>query len=203
MTVLNLIQIKYFFLKSGNNLLLSSNQGIFLIESYYSDVHERWDLPIELNNNTMKPEEFKERASNPGLLRYYQPNEQGRLQIYHNQPIDKNHIGLVDLKDKSILDFDMKVMDGSLVLSYKNNTFVKVENWNTYQPAREMIFAFKDAIVSNSRCIASICNLEDVIEEFNKGKAAILQLRNELVNAIAGNNLDKIKELLLRKKSKH
>ncbi|BET32567.1 MULTISPECIES: latrotoxin-related protein [Wolbachia] len=159
---------KVLFLKLNNDLLLLSDKGAYITD-YYSFVHRNWDLSIELNNRIIEPEEFGERADDFSSFRYYKPDEQG-LQIYHNQPINKNDIGLVDLKGKSILDFDMKVMNDTLLLSHKNNTLVKVENWNTYQPAREMMFAFNDTIVSNSKCIASTCNPQDVIMDFNKEK---------------------------------
>ncbi|MFT4313550.1 MAG: ankyrin repeat domain-containing protein [Wolbachia pipientis] len=175
---------KVLFLKLNNDLLLLSDRGALSISDYYSSVHKNWDLSIGLNNRIMEPEEFGERADEFSSFRYYQPDEQG-LQIYHNQPINKNDIGLVDLKGKSILDFDIKVMNDTLLLSHKNNTLVKLENWNTYQPAREMMFGFNDATVSNSKCIVSTCNSEDVIVEFNKEKI-ILQISN----AIKQNNIN-------------
>ncbi|MFP3023238.1 MAG: ankyrin repeat domain-containing protein, partial [Wolbachia sp.] len=175
---------KVLFLKLNNDLLLLSDRGALSISDYYSYVNKNWDLSIELNNRIMEPEEFGERADGFSSFRYYKPDEQG-LQIYHNQPINKNDIGLVDLKGKSILDFDMKVMNDTLLLSHKSNTLVKVENWNTYQPAREMMFGFNDATVSNSKCIASTCNSEDVVVDFNKEKI-ILQISN----AIKQNNIN-------------
>ncbi len=175
---------KVLFLKLNNDLLLLSDGGALSISNYYSSVHKNWDLSIGLNNRVMEPEEFGERADDFSSFRYYKPDEQG-LQIYHNQPINKNDIGLVDLKGKSILDFDMKVMNDTLLLSHKNNTLVKVENWNTYQPAREMMFGFNDTLVSNSKCIASICSSEDVVMDFNKEKI-ILQISN----AIKQNNIN-------------
>ncbi|WP_341812958.1 ankyrin repeat domain-containing protein [Wolbachia endosymbiont (group A) of Cephus spinipes] len=184
---------KVLFLKLNNDLLLLSDRGALSISDYYSSVHKNWDLSIELSDKIMEPEEFGERADEFSSFRYYQPDEQG-LQIYHNQPINKNDIGLVDLKGKSILDFDMKVMNDTLLLSHKNNTLVKIENWNTYQPAREMMFAFNDAIVSNSKCIASICNSEDVIVEFNKEKAILST--EQLFDAVRRNNLSEVKNLL-------
>ncbi|WP_341811544.1 ankyrin repeat domain-containing protein [Wolbachia endosymbiont (group A) of Oxytorus armatus] len=184
---------KVLFLKLNNDLLLLSDRGALSISDYYSSVHKNWDLSIGLNNRVMEPEEFGERADEFSSFRYYQPDEQG-LQIYHNQPVNKNDIGLVDLKDKSILDFNMRVMNDTLLLSHKNNTLVKVENWKTYQPAREMIFAFNDAIVSNSKCIASICNSEDVIVEFDKEKLVLST--EQLFNAVRQNNLDKVRELI-------
>ncbi|MDD9336355.1 MAG: hypothetical protein PV345_03360, partial [Wolbachia sp.] len=106
---------KVLFLKLNNDLLLLSDKGALSISNYYSSVHKNWDLSVELNNRIIEPEEFGERADEFSSFRYYKPDEQG-LQIYHNQPINKNDIGLVDLKDKSILDFDMKVMNDSLLL---------------------------------------------------------------------------------------
>ncbi len=184
---------KVLFLKLNNDLLLLSDRGALSISDYYSSVHKNWDLSIELSDKIMEPEEFGERADEFSSFRYYQPDEQG-LQIYHNQPINKNDIGLVDLKGKSILDFDMKVMNDTLLLSHKNNTLVKIENWNTYQPAREMMLAFNDAIVSNSKCIASICNSEDVIVEFNKEKAILST--EQLFDAVRRNNLSEVENLL-------
>lgn len=175
---------KVLFLKLNNDLLLLSDRGALSISDYYSSVHKNWDLSIELSDKIMEPEEFGERADEFSSFRYYQPDEQG-LQIYHNQPINKNDIGLVDLKGKSILDFDIKVMNDTLLLSHKNNTLVKLENWNTYQPAREMMFGFNDATVSNSKCIVSTCNSEDIVMDFNKEKI-ILQISN----AIKQNNIN-------------
>ncbi|WP_353282507.1 ankyrin repeat domain-containing protein [Wolbachia endosymbiont (group A) of Myopa testacea] len=184
---------KVLFLKLNNDLLLLSDRGALSISDYYSSVHKNWDLSIELSDKIMEPEEFGERADEFSSFRYYKPDEQG-LQIYHNQPVNKNDIGLVDLKDKSILDFNMRVINDTLLLSHKNNTLVKVENWNTYQPAREMMFAFNDAIVSNSKCIASICNSEDVIVEFNKEKAILST--EQLFDAVRRNNLSEVENLL-------
>ncbi|WP_265027948.1 ankyrin repeat domain-containing protein [Wolbachia endosymbiont (group A) of Calamotropha paludella] len=171
---------KVLFLKLNNDLLLLSDRGALSISDYYSSVHKNWDLSIELNNRIMEPEEFGERADEFSSFRYYKPDKQG-LQIYHNQPVNKNDIGLVDLND-------------TLLLSHKNNTLVKVENWKIYQPAREMIFAFNDAIVSNSKCIASICNSEDVIVEFNKEKAILST--EQLFDAVRRNNLSEVENLL-------
>ncbi|WP_353285220.1 ankyrin repeat domain-containing protein [Wolbachia endosymbiont (group A) of Beris morrisii] len=184
---------KVLFLKLKNDLLLLSDRGALSISGYYSSVHKNWDLSVELNNRIIEPEEFGERADSFSSFRYYQPDEQG-LQIYHNQPVNKNDIGLIDLKGQSILDFNMRVMNDTLLLSHKNNTLVKVENWDTYQPAREVMFAFNDAIVSNSKCIVSICNSEDVIVEFNKEKLVLST--EELFDAVKQNNLDKVKELI-------
>ncbi|WP_264376385.1 MULTISPECIES: ankyrin repeat domain-containing protein [unclassified Wolbachia] len=187
---------KVLFLKLNNDLLLLSDRGALSISHYYSSVHKNWDLSVELNNRIMEPEEFGERAEDFSSFRYYKPDEQG-LQIYHNQPINKNDIGLVDLKGKSILDFDMKVMNDTLLLSHKNNTLVKVENWNTYQPAREMIFAFNDATVSNSKCIVSTCKSEDIVVEFNREKEQT-QLDKELSDAVQSNSFSKVKSLVSR-----
>ncbi|MFP3020595.1 MAG: ankyrin repeat domain-containing protein [Wolbachia sp.] len=186
---------KVLFLKLNNNLLLLSDRGALSISDYYSSVNKNWDLSIELNNRIMEPEEFGERADDFSSFRYYKPDEQG-LQIYHNQPINKNDIGLVDLKDKSILDFDMKVINDNLLLSYKNNTLVKVENWNSYQPAREMMFAFNDKMVSNSKCIASTCNSGDVIVDFNEVIVRILKLNKELLLAVRSHELNEVKNLI-------
>ncbi len=187
---------KVLFLKLNNDLLLLSDGGALSISNYYSSVHKNWDLSIGLNNRVMEPEEFGERADDFSSFRYYKPDKQG-LQIYHNQPINKNDIGLVDLKGKSILDFDMKVMNDTLLLSHKNNTLVKVENWNTYQPAREVMFAFNDATVSNSKCIASTCNSEDVIVEFNKEKEQT-NLDKELLTAVQDGGFNKVQGLINR-----
>ncbi|MFP3026205.1 MAG: hypothetical protein ACEY3L_08175, partial [Wolbachia sp.] len=186
---------KVLFLKLNNDLLLLSDRGALSISDYYSSVHKNWDLSIELSNKIMEPGEFGERADGFSSFRYYKPDEQG-LQIYHNQPINNNDIGLVDLKGKSILDFDMKVMNDTLLLSHKSNTLVKVENWNTHQPAREMMFAFNDAIVSNSRCIASTCNSEDVIVDFNEVIVRILKLNKELLLAVRSHELNEVKNLI-------
>ncbi|WP_264953933.1 ankyrin repeat domain-containing protein [Wolbachia endosymbiont (group A) of Endotricha flammealis] len=187
---------KVLFLKLNNDLLLLSDRGALSISDYYSSVHKNWDLSIELSDKIMEPEEFGERADEFSSFRYYKPDEQG-LQIYHNQPVNKNDIGLVDLKDKSILDFNMRVINDTLLLSHKNNTLVKVENWNTYQPAREMIFAFNDATVSNSKCIVSTCKSEDIVVEFNREKEQT-QLDKELSDAVQSNSFSKVKSLVSR-----
>ncbi|WP_339046586.1 ankyrin repeat domain-containing protein [Candidatus Mesenet endosymbiont of Agriotes lineatus] len=184
---------KVLFLKLNNDLLLLSDKGALSISDYYPSVHKNWNLSIELNNRIIEPEEFEEIDDDFSSFRYYQPGEQG-LQIYHNQPVNKNDIGLVDFKDKSILNFDMKVINDNLLLLYKNNTLVKVENWSTYQPTREMMFAFNDTIVSNSRCIASTCNSEDVIVEFSKEKAVLLT--KQVFDAVVQSNIDIAKDLV-------
>ncbi len=184
---------KVLFLKLNNDLLLLSDRVALSISDYYSSVHKNWDLSIGLNNRIIEPEDFGERADDFSSFRYYKPDEQG-LQIYHNQPINNNDIGLVDFRDKSILGFDMEVADDSLVISYGNSTISKVENWSNYQPAREMMFAFNDTIVSNSRCIVSICNSEDVIVKFNKEKAVLLT--KQVFDAIVQSKIDIAKDLV-------
>ncbi|QLK11673.1 ankyrin repeat domain-containing protein [Wolbachia endosymbiont of Diaphorina citri] len=82
----------------------------------------------------------------------------------------------------------------SLVLSHKNNTLAKVENWNTYQPAREMKFAFNDTVVSNLKCIVSTCNSGDIIESFSKEKVTLLKER--MFDAIVRNNINEAKGLI-------
>ncbi|WMT84151.1 ankyrin repeat domain-containing protein [Wolbachia endosymbiont of Listronotus oregonensis] len=147
-------------------------------------------IVLRINNKFYKIDsanlELKHIETNPNFFRYYKPDEQG-LQIYHNQPINNNDIGLVDFRDNSILGFDAEVINDSLVLLHKNNTLIKVENWNTYQPAREMIFAFNDTMLSNSKCIISTCNPEDIIGDLNKEKVVVL--KNQMFNAIVQNNI--------------
>ncbi|GHM58178.1 MAG: hypothetical protein sL5_06130 [Candidatus Mesenet longicola] len=144
----------------------------------------------KINNANLKLE-YVEANTKP--FRYYRPDEQG-LQIYHNQPINKNVIGLVDLKEKSILDFDIEIVDGGLLLLHKNNTITKVENWNAYQAARKMMFAFNDTIVSDSNCIAFTCNSEDIIATFNKAKETLL--KKQLFNAIKQDNTNEVENLI-------
>uniref|UniRef100_UPI003342A428 ankyrin repeat domain-containing protein n=1 Tax=Wolbachia endosymbiont (group B) of Pilophorus perplexus TaxID=3066160 RepID=UPI003342A428 len=146
----------------------------------------------KINNANLKLEPAE---VNTKPFKYYQPGEQ-ELQIYHNQPINKNIIGLVDLKEKSILDFDVEIVDNGLLLLHKNNTITKVENWDVYQPARKMIFAFNDTIVSDSNCIAFTCNSNDIIEAFNKAKETLL--KEQLFNAIKQDNINEVKSLIRR-----
>ncbi len=146
----------------------------------------------KINNANLKLEPAE---VNTKPFKYYQPGEQ-ELQIYHNQPINKNIIGLVDLKEKSILDFDVEIVDNGLLLLHKNNTITKVENWDVYQPARKMIFAFNDTIVSDSNCIAFTCNSNDIIEAFNKAKETVL--KEQLFNAIKQDNINEVKSLIRR-----
>ncbi len=122
--------------------------SIGLVDYFQSPEHQQ--IVLRMNNELYKIDSTNLRLEhvemNPNSFRYYQPEEQG-LQIYHNQPISKNDIGLVDFRDKSVLGFDMEIANGSLVLSYGNSTIAKVENWSNYQPAREMMFAFNDTMV--------------------------------------------------------
>ncbi|QTG98251.1 ankyrin repeat domain-containing protein [Wolbachia endosymbiont of Rhagoletis indifferens] len=163
---------------------------------------ENQQIVLQMNNELYKIDStnlgLEHVEMNPDSFRYYQPEEQG-LQIYHNQPIDKNDIGLVDFRDKSILDFDAEITDDSLVLSHKNNTLAKVENWNSYQPAREMMFAFNDTMVSNLKCIVSTCNSEDIIEDFYKEKVDLL--KEQVFNATLQRNNSKAEDLIKKIKS--
>ncbi|WP_339048846.1 hypothetical protein [Candidatus Mesenet endosymbiont of Phosphuga atrata] len=152
---------KVLFLKSENDLMLLSDRGTLLISDYYSSTHNNLGLSIKLNDQTIKPEEFKSKADNPSAFKYYKPNNEQGLQIYHNQPENKHQIGLVDLKDKSTLDCDMRVIGDSLIVSSGGNTIVKVENWSYSSEAKEMIFAFSDALISNAK---------DIVEEFQQEK---------------------------------
>ncbi|MFT4314937.1 MAG: ankyrin repeat domain-containing protein [Wolbachia pipientis] len=163
--------------------------SIGLVDYLQSLEHQQ--IVLQINNQLYKIDSTNlELEHNPNSFRYYQPGEQG-LQIYHNQPINKNDIGLVDLKDKSILDFDTKIVDDSLVLLHKGNTLVKIENWNTYQPAREMKFAFNDTTVANAD---SACNSKDIIEDFDKEKITLL--REKMFDAIVRNNANEANDLI-------
>ncbi len=126
-------------------------------------------------------------------FKYYKPDDRG-LQIYHNQPNDENKIGFVDLKDKSIFDFNMEIIDGDLILLHNNATFIEMKNWSTCQPARKVIFTFNDTIL---KCIVSDCELED---KFNKEKIALL-LEKEIFDAIDQDNMDEAEDLAGRIKS--
>ncbi len=162
---------KVLFLKSNENLLLLSNKRALFIVAYYSVVHAHWDLSIRLNNHVIKPKKFREKANRPSFFRHYLVSEKGLL-IYHNQPMHNQKIGLVDLKGTSALDCSMEVIKDNLLVSYKNNTLVEVANWNTYSPAREMVFIFMDAVV-NTQCIASTCTPRGIIRELQKEKIVI------------------------------
>ncbi|WP_265035361.1 MULTISPECIES: ankyrin repeat domain-containing protein [unclassified Wolbachia] len=183
------------------NVTVSGSEGIkwslsIGLVDYFSG-QEYQNIVLQMNNKFYKISnanlelEYVEVNTKP--FRYYQPDEQG-LQIYHNQPINENYIGLVDLKGKSIFDFDMEAVDDSLLLLHKNNTIAKVENWNVYQPARKMIFAFNETMVSNSDCIAFTCNLWDIISDFNKAKEILL--KEQLFNAIKQDNTDEVENLV-------
>ncbi len=169
--------------------------SIGLVDYFQSPEHQQ--IVLRMNNELYKIDSTNLRLEhvemNPNSFRYYQPEEQG-LQIYHNQPISKNDIGLVDFRDKSVLGFDMEIADGSLVLSYGNSTIAKVENWSNYQPAREMMFAFNDTMVSNAECIFSACNSEDIIEDFNKEKVTLL--KEQMFDAIVRDNINEAKDLI-------
>ncbi|WP_353286079.1 ankyrin repeat domain-containing protein [Wolbachia endosymbiont (group A) of Philanthus triangulum] len=168
--------------------------SIGLVDYFQSPEHQQ--IILRMNNELYKIDSTNLRLEhvemNPNSFRYYQPEEQG-LQIYHNQPISKNDIGLVDFRDKSVLGFDMEIADGSLVLSYGNSTIAKVENWSNYQPAREMMFAFNDTMVSNPKCIVSVCNSEDIIEDFNKEKVNLL--KEQVFNAIVQSDISEAEDL--------
>ncbi|WP_264705646.1 ankyrin repeat domain-containing protein [Wolbachia endosymbiont (group A) of Gymnosoma rotundatum] len=168
--------------------------SIGLVDYFQSP--ENQQIVLQMNNELYKIDSTNLRLEhvemNPNSFRYYQPEEQG-LQIYHNQPISKNDIGLVDFRDKSVLGFDMEIADGSLVLSYGNSTIAKVENWSNYQPAREMMFAFNDTMVSNPKCIVSVCNSEDIIEDFNKEKVNLL--KEQVFNAIVQSDISEAEDL--------
>ncbi len=164
----------------------------------YSKSPEYQQIVLRMNNELYKIDgtnlKLERIEMNLNSFRYYQPDKQG-LQIYHNQPIDKNDIGLVDLKEESMLDFDMEVVNDSLMLLHRNNTpLIKIENWNTYQPAREMMFAFNDTMVSNLKCIVSACNSEDIIEDFSKEKVTLL--KEKMFDAIVRNNINEAKGLI-------
>ncbi|WCR59677.1 MAG: Phosphocholine transferase AnkX [Wolbachia endosymbiont of Ctenocephalides felis wCfeF] len=169
--------------------------SIGLVDYLKSPKHQR--IVLQINNQIYKIDsinlKLKHVEMNPNFFRYYQPGEQG-LQIYHNKPIDKNDVGLISFRDKSILDFDMVIADNSLVLLNRNNTLAKVEDWKTYQPAREMKFAFNDTMVSNVRCIGFTCNPESVIVSFNKKKVSLL--KEQVFNATVQNDISKAEDLI-------
>ncbi|WP_264336588.1 ankyrin repeat domain-containing protein [Wolbachia endosymbiont (group B) of Chorthippus brunneus] len=169
--------------------------SIGLVDYFKSPEHQQ--IVLQMNNKLYKIDstnlKLEHVEMDPNSFRYYQPDEQG-LQIYHNQPIDKNDVGLVDFRDKSIFGFDMEIVDDSLVLSYGNSTIAKVENWSNYQPAREMMFAFNDTMVSNAECIFSACNSEDIIEDFNKEKVTLL--KEQMFDAIVRDNINEAKDLI-------
>ncbi|WP_353288912.1 hypothetical protein [Wolbachia endosymbiont (group A) of Pogonocherus hispidulus] len=171
------------FLRLDNSLLLLSDKGKLLMSNYYSDVHEKWSLPVELNDNIITSEEFRKRANNPSSFRYYQMNNQQTLKIYHNQPENKHYVGLVDLKDKSILKYRVKIFNNDLVLSLKNGGIIKVENWVNSESSK-IIFVFSDAIVSNEKCIVSTCNPEDIVKEFEKERVRLVNEKGKDINVI-------------------
>ncbi len=170
--------------------------SVGLVDYFQSPEHQQ--IVLQINNELYKIDSTNSKLEHvemdPNSFRYYQPDEQG-LQIYHNQPIDNNDVGLVDFRDKSVLGFDMEIADDSLVLSYGNSTIAKVENWSNYQPARKIMFAFNDATVSGSRCIASTCNSEDIIEDFNKKKVTLKQMFDAIVQGDISEAERKIKAI--------
>ncbi|MDX5462576.1 MAG: latrotoxin-related protein [Wolbachia endosymbiont of Tetragnatha montana] len=188
---------KMLFLKLDNRLLLLSDKGKLLMSNYYSDVDEKWSLLVELNDDIITSEEFRKRAKNASPFRYYQPGEEG-LEIYHNQPDNKHQIGLIDLKNKSILDCSEEIIDGDFILSSKGEAIAKVKNWNIYQHARKVMFAFGDAMIYNKKCTVSNCNPEDIIEEFKREIAKLINKKDEdgntlLHHAAMKGDLDKAK----------
>ncbi|WP_264337014.1 MULTISPECIES: ankyrin repeat domain-containing protein [unclassified Wolbachia] len=191
----NSLEIKNVTVSDGKGIKWSLSIGLvdyFRGQEYQNIVLQMNNKFYKINNANLELE-YVEVNTKP--FRYYQPDKQG-LQIYHNQPINENDIGLVDLKEKSIFDFDMEVVDDSLLLLHKNNTIAKVENWNVYQPARKMVFAFNDTMVSNLDCTASTCNSGNVIYSFNKAKETLL--KEQLFNAIRQDNTNEVKNLIRR-----
>ncbi|MDN5248456.1 MAG: hypothetical protein QWI36_04970 [Wolbachia endosymbiont of Tyrophagus putrescentiae] len=168
------------FLKLSNNLVLLSDGKALLMQNYYT--MNEYILP---KGRIIDNEEafFEEEARSLNYIIPYLPNER-ILQIYHNQPINKRAIGVINFRYSSILDFDIKVIGYNLLLLYSNNAFVKVENWGINEHARKMMFTFSDAIVSNLKCIASVCNSEDaivgIIKEFNSEKV-MSRIRDAIV----------------------
>ncbi|MFT4314954.1 MAG: hypothetical protein AB3P11_07940 [Wolbachia pipientis] len=101
----------------------------------------------------------------PLFLTRYQPDREHGLQIYRD---GDSNIGLVDLRDKSTLDFNIEIIGDSLVLLYKGNRFVKIENWTVDQSTRETILIFSDAQIFDLHCIYSNCDPRGIVKEFNQ-----------------------------------
>ncbi|MGL9726294.1 MAG: hypothetical protein ACR5KV_06890 [Wolbachia sp.] len=141
-------------------------------------------MSIRLNDEIIEPEEFKERVDNFSSFRHYPVNNEQDLTIYYNQPIDKYKIGLIDLKDESILDCNMKIADENLVLLFKDRPIVRIKNWSVYPSVREIMFTFNDTKIFNMKCIVSNCNLEEIIEESRKEK-----IKFSKKNSVADNSI--------------
>ncbi|WP_254229377.1 hypothetical protein [Wolbachia pipientis] len=101
----------------------------------------------------------------PTSLTRYQPDREYGLQIYRDR--DSN-IGLVDLRDKSIVDFNMEIVGDGLILLYRSNPFVKIENWNIDLSTRRMILIFSDAQVFDPNCMSSNCDPRGIVKGFNQ-----------------------------------
>ncbi|RDD35196.1 Phosphocholine transferase AnkX [Wolbachia endosymbiont of Cylisticus convexus] len=185
------------------NVVMSNGTKVLTVRlkdgaDWYQKLHIYLDskVPVQLENKDGNwklnsiPGFGESKVIFTGSVRYYQPSQKN-LQIYHNQPENKHQIGIIDLKSKSMLDYSMQLNQttGSLVLSSEGDTSLTIENWVTKEAARKMIFTFNDTIVSNLQCVASTCNPEDIIEEFDKEKTVLknigivrLSLSREVVN---------------------
>lgn len=104
------------------------------------------------------------------LFRVYRPNQEQDLEIYHNQPTITHQIGVVDLGDKLLSDFEIKMTGSNLVLSTYDYAMI-IANWKYSPEAREMLFVFNGSIL-NTHCVAAGCGPEHLITEFDRIKTA-------------------------------
>jgi hypothetical protein len=159
------------FLRKDDDLILLSNKGVLTILNYYSIIHEKCDLSIKLNNKIIRPDEFIDKSNDYGSVIVYIQSGSQQLQIFHNQ-FNDNNIGLIYIKDKSVLNCSVEFIDNKLLILHNNTIIVTVEDWNMSN-TRKINVIFYDIIIHNWLCIVSSCDENYFIMEFKKQQEII------------------------------
>lgn len=132
------------FVRDKNDLFLVGKQGQVHIQDYYT--HTTWPLAVRLAKKLITPKAFQEQAAQAASFAYYQPAP-GSTTLYHNQPINRHSIGVLDMQ-QPIQDHTLTRTGDDLLLQGGNTTQVALKNWHTSPEARKMVVSFPDATLT-------------------------------------------------------
>ena len=159
-------------LRTGNDLLILSSLGsrLLILEYYnYASTTGRVDLRLAVSLSggkvQLSPAEFNLRTANPLKHKIYSTEDWETITVYHNRPVDRNLVGVLDCRGFSVANVTLTVPHSSraveersdLSMSLDNGSAQKsvvLKNWSLDGRARRIVLVLDDATITRRVCPA-------------------------------------------------